>query len=122
MFSTIIGGYSNDEQSQQFITNNQYSNLTKPTQKFSSSHVDSNTLSKNSFLDLNDNSIAPDYPPPEVKVKNNIILINSVDRDWYNFTNTTPYSFDVNLGGYGTNSYSVINNEYRNIYFVQVLH
>lgn len=115
MFSQMLGNYSNDEQTQQFMTNTQYSSLNTPTQKFSSMYIDPNSHTKKTYLDLNDNAIAPDYIPPEVKVKNNIVLINSIDRDWYNFTTTTPYSFDVNLGGYGTNSYSVINNEYRNI-------
>lgn len=46
------------------------------------------------------------------KVINNV-NINSIDRDWYNNSNTSPFNFTVVFGGYGSNS--VVSIDYNNV-------
>ena len=49
------------------------------------------------------------------KIKNNIIVINSVDRNWYNYPLETPYNFLVKLGGTSKDKYSIVSHNYKNI-------
>jgi hypothetical protein len=50
-------------------------------------------------------------------IKKNIIVnnvnINSIDRDWYNNTTSSPFEFMVSFGGYASNS--VISMDYKNV-------
>lgn len=50
-------------------------------------------------------------------IKKNIIVnnvnINSLDRDWYNNSNSSPFEFSVSFGGYGSNS--IVSMDYKNI-------
>ena len=46
---------------------------------------------------------------------NNIIVINSIDRDWYNYPNETPYNFLVKLGGTSKDKFSIVSHNYKNI-------
>ena len=50
----------------------------------------------------------------KIIIKNNIITVSSIDRDWYN-NNETPYKFNVKLGGGLQNNYSFIDYEPKNI-------
>lgn len=50
----------------------------------------------------------------KIIIKNNIITVSSIDRDWYN-NNETPYEFNVKLGGGLQNNYSFIDYEPKNI-------
>lgn len=50
----------------------------------------------------------------KIIIKNNIITISSIDREWYN-NNETPYNFDVKLGGGLQNDFSFIDYEPKNI-------
>ena len=45
----------------------------------------------------------------------NKLNINSIDRDWYNNSNTSPFDFSVTLGGTNTDSFSVTNGNFKNV-------
>lgn len=111
MFTSIVGRYGNDEATQQFNQSQQYSNLIKQNPHFKSTF---NEYHKNDPLSQSE-TIAPDYIPPEVNIKNHITIINSIDRNWYNYPNETPYSFLVKLGGSAKDSSLVISQNYKNI-------
>lgn len=112
MFTSVLGRYNNDEQTQKFNANEQYANLINQRgNTFSSTYVEENP---NNILAQSE-TLAPDYKPPEVSIKNNIVIINSIDRDWYNYNEETPAKYLVKLGGSYTDQYSTVNNEYHNI-------
>ena len=60
-------------------------------------------------------TIAPYTIPPDTKVKNHIVVINSIDRNWYGYPNETPYKYLVKLGGSPTEQYSIVSQDYKNI-------
>ena len=60
-------------------------------------------------------TLAPYKTPPETKIKNNIIVINSIDRNWYNYPKETPYNYLVKLGGAPTEKYSIVSHDYKNV-------
>jgi hypothetical protein len=112
MFSPSSSRYTNDDTTQQFNTNNQLANLIQPrTGQFKSTHVENNT---GDILEQSE-TLAPDYKPPEVRIKNNMIIVNSIDRDWYNYSAESPFNFLVKLGGSYSEQYSIVSNEYHNI-------
>lgn len=113
MFSSLIGRYNNDEQTQQFTSNNHYTNLVQQNPlTFKSNYVNNN---ERGDILAQSETIAPDYTAPNVCVKNNIVIVNSIDRDWYNYTQENPYKFLVKLGGSAKDQYSTISNEYKNV-------
>ena len=60
-------------------------------------------------------TLAPYKAPPETKVKNHIVVINSIDRNWYNYPKETPYNYLVKLGGTPTEQYSIVSHDYKNV-------
>jgi hypothetical protein len=62
-----------------------------------------------------DETLAPDYPTPDFKIKNHIVVINSLDRNWVNYPNETPYNYLVKLGGSSRDQYLTVSQNYRNI-------
>ena len=62
-----------------------------------------------------DETLAPDYPTPDFKIKNHIVVINSLDRNWINYPNETPYNYLVKLGGSPRDQYLTVSQNYRNI-------
>jgi hypothetical protein len=59
-----------------------------------------------------DDTLAPDYPAPDTKIKNHVIVINSIDRNWNSETTTeTPYNFKVKLGGSSKDRFSFVRME-----------
>jgi len=60
-------------------------------------------------------TLAPYTIPPDTKIKNHIVVINSIDRNWYNYTSETPYKYLVKLGGSPKDQYSIISHDYKNI-------
>ena len=60
-------------------------------------------------------TLAPYKKPPDTKNKNNIIIINSIDRNWYNYPKETPYNYLVKLGGAPTEQYSIVSHDYKNV-------
>lgn len=111
MFTNSVGKYGNDEITQQFNQSKQYSNLIKQNPNFKSTY---NEYNKNDPLAQSE-TIAPDYIPPELTIKNHNTIINSIDRNWYNYPNETPYSFLVKLGGSAKDSSLVVSQNYKNI-------
>lgn len=80
----------------------------------------SNKYNNNNILTTYDEALAPDYKSVEnklleTKINNNIIIINSSDRNWYNFPSETPYNFLVKLGGVSSDKYSTVSHNYKNI-------
>lgn len=51
----------------------------------------------------------------KVIIKNNVIVVSSLDRDWYNNTTETPFSFNVKLGNGLQNDHSFVDYEPKNI-------
>lgn len=49
------------------------------------------------------------------------IIVSSLDRDWYNNSNSSPFVFNVSLGGVNNTSHAVINNEYKSIKSIEIL-
>jgi len=60
-------------------------------------------------------TIAPYKTPTETKIANHIIVINSIDRNWYNYPNENPYKYLVKLGGSGKDQYSTVSHDYKNV-------
>jgi len=60
-------------------------------------------------------ALAPYNIPPDTKIKNHIIVINSIDRNWYGDSNETPYKYLVKLGGSPTDQYSLVSHDYKNV-------
>ena len=111
MFTNILGRYGNDEITQQFNQQQNYSNLLKQKNNFKSTFTE---VHQNDPLAQTE-TLAPDYIPPQVSIKNHITIINSIDRNWYNYPNESPYSFLVKLGASPTDNSLVINQNYKNI-------
>jgi hypothetical protein len=100
MFNQIIGGYTNLD-----------TISSKPSQD---APFRGDTV-KNGNILMQDDTIAPDYQPPDTKIKNHIIVINSIDRNWYNYPNETPYNYLVKLGGSVKDRYSTVSQNYKNV-------
>jgi hypothetical protein len=108
MFNQIIGGYN---------TNNQETNNTiKPTP----GTVFRNDISTNGDILNQSDTLAPDNATSggvimDTKIKNHIVVINSIDRNWYNYPNETPYNYLVKLGGSSRDKYSTVSQNYKNV-------
>ena len=75
----------------------------------------SNRQNYNARNDIMSDTLAPYKQPPDTKIKNHIIVINSIDRNWYNYPNETPYNYLVKLGGAPTEQYSIVSHDYKNV-------
>ena len=62
-----------------------------------------------------DETLAPNYTVPDTKIKNHTIIINSIDRNWYSYSNESPYNFLVKLGGSPKDQYSIVSHDYKNV-------
>ena len=111
MFNQIIGGYSN-------LDSLNYSSKPSQDAPFRGDIV------KNGTILMQDDTLAPDYQAPDTKIKNHIVVINSIDRNWYNNYSTstsnpnskeTPYNYLVKLGGSATDAYSTVSQNYKNV-------
>ena len=60
-------------------------------------------------------TLAPYKTPPATKIKNHIVVINSIDRNWYGYPQETPYNYLVKLGGSGSDRYSTVSHDYKNV-------
>lgn len=112
MFNQIIGGY----------TNLDTTNYSKGNGANGAANAEYNNSFSSNVLKQNNNNgfmydeiLAPDYQSPDTKIKNNIIVINSIDRDWYNYPKETPYNYLVKLGGSSTDKYSTVSQNYNNV-------
>ena len=102
MFNQIIGGYINTD-------NLDYSRPSKDA-PFQGDKVNNNSIMQQ------DDTLAPDYPAPDTKIKNHVIVINSIDRNWNSETTTeTPYNFKVKLGGSSKDRFSLVSQNYKNV-------
>ena len=70
---------------------------------------------QNGDITLQSDTLAPDYKFPDTKIKSHIVVINSVDRNWYNYPNETPYNYLVKLGGSSKDQYSTVSHDYKNV-------
>ena len=77
----------------------------------------SNTFNQlnNTQIHSQENALAPFSKPPDTKINNHIIIINSIDRNWYNYPTETPYNYLVKLGGSATDKYSTVSHDYKNV-------
>ena len=66
------------------------------------------------------NTIHSDNTHLETEVMSHFIVINSKDRHWTSSSNETPYNFTVKLGGSSGNRHSVINDEFKNVSYIEV--
>lgn len=104
MFNSIIGGYTNSD-------NLDYSIHSRDA-LFRGDKIASDV----NRLQLQDETLAPDYTPPDTKIKNHIVVINSIDRNWtYSANPETPYRFKVKLGGSARDEFSIVSQNYKNI-------
>jgi len=60
-------------------------------------------------------TLAPYKTPPATKIKNHIVVINSIDRNWYGYPQETPYNYLVKLGGSASDKYSTVSHDYKNV-------
>jgi len=74
----------------------------------------SNTNSNTNY-DTNFEPLAPNYDKPDTRIANHYIVINSIDRNWYNYPNENPYKYLVKLGGTGKDRYSTVSQDYKNV-------
>lgn len=56
----------------------------------------------------------------KVIIKNNLIVVSSLDRDWYNSSAENPFSFNVKLGNGLDNDFSFVDYEPKNIISIGV--
>ena len=63
------------------------------------------------------NILAPDNDNEslDTKIQNHVVVINSIDRNWYNYPNETPYNYLVKLGGSSRDRYSLVSQNYKNV-------
>ena len=89
----------------------------KPKPGFRGDIVYDNSNSNNAINDIlaQDDTLAPNYTVPDTKIKNHTIIINSIDRNWYSYTNESPYNFLVKLGGSPKDQYSIVSHDYKNV-------
>ncbi len=105
MFNQIIGGYTNSDTLD-------YKNVSREA-PFRGDKIKSGAQNA---IQLQDDTLAPDYQPPDTKIKNHIVIINSIDRNWLLNTNTeTPYNFKVKLGGSSRDRFSIVSQNYKNV-------
>jgi hypothetical protein len=106
MFNSIIGGYTNTD-------NIDYSTLARDA-PFRGDKVASGAIENR--LQLQSETLAPDYTPPDTKIKNHVVVINSIDRNWtYTANPETPYQFKVKLGGSSRDRFSIVSQDYKNV-------
>ena len=74
-----------------------------------------NIVQNNNDILMQSETLAPDYIVPDTKIKNHIVIINSIDRNWYSYPNETPYNYLVKLGGSPKDQYSTVSHDYRNV-------
>lgn len=110
MYNQVIGGYTN-------IDNLDYTTQTNKISRddiFRGDKVASGAAINR--LQLQDDTLAPDYNPPDTKIKNHIVVINSIDRNWtYTANPETPYQFKVKLGGSSRDRFSIVSQDYKNV-------
>jgi hypothetical protein len=110
MFNQVIGGYTN-------IDNLDYttqSNKANRDDIFRGDKVSAGAATNR--LQLQDDTLAPDYTPPNTKIKNHVVVINSIDRNWtYAANPETPYQFKVKLGGSSRDRFSIVSQDYKNV-------
>jgi len=111
MFNQIIGGYNTNNQDTTNINN-----INKPTL----GTVFRNDISTNGDILNQSDTLAPDNTTTggvimDTKIKNHIVVINSIDRNWYNYPNETPYNYLVKLGGSSRDRYSTVSQNYKNV-------
>jgi hypothetical protein len=106
MFNSIIGGYTNSD-------NLDYSRQSRDA-PFQGNKVPPSAMENR--LQLQDETLAPDYTPPDTKIKNHIVVINSFDRNWtYSANPETPFKFKVKLGGSSRDRFSIVSQDYKNV-------
>lgn len=102
MFNQVIGGYTNTDGIDYHTKSRDapFRNSLPPSQ-----------------IAIQPETLAPDYPAPDTKLKNHIVVINSIDRNWQVSSNTpeTPYQFKVKLGGSSADRYSIVSQNYKNV-------
>lgn len=106
MYNSIIGGYTNSD-------NLDYSTHSRDA-PFRGDKISSGAAANQ--LQLQYETLAPDYTPPDTKIKNHVVIINSIDRNWTYSTNPeTPYRFKVKLGGSSKDRFSIVSQDYKNV-------
>ena len=106
MYNSIIGGYTNSD-------NLDYSHPARDA-RFRGDKVSAGAAANR--LQLQDETLAPDYTPPDIKIKNHVVVINSIDRNWtYSANPETPYRFKVKLGGSSRDRFSIVSQDYKNV-------
>ena len=105
MFNQVIGGYTNTDDID-YQTKSRDAQFRGDKVKYASNQ-----------LELQDDTLAPDYSAPDTKIKNHIVVINSIDRNWITSNNNpeTPYKFKVKLGGSSKDRYSIVSQNYKNV-------
>lgn len=102
MFNQIIGGYQNQD----------IIDITNTKSKDSPFRGD---IVQSGAINYRSETLAPDYSPPDLKIRNNLVIVNSIDRNWYNYPLETPYKYLVKLGGTGSDQYLTVSNNYKNV-------
>jgi len=74
-----------------------------------------NIVQNNNDMLMQSETLAPDYIIPDTKIKTHIVIINSIDRNWYSYPNETPYNYLVKLGGSPKDQYSTVSHDYKNV-------
>jgi hypothetical protein len=106
MFNSIVGGYTNTD-------NIDYLQPSREAQ-FRGDKVAPGAMQNR--LQLQDDTLAPDYTPTDTKIKNHIVVINSIDRNWtYSANPESPYHFKVKLGGSSRDRFSIVSQDYKNV-------
>ncbi len=108
MFNQISGEYNTNKQDT--------INIIKPTL----GTVFRNDITTNGDILNQSDTLAPDTTTStgvimDTKIKNHIVVINSIDRNWYNYPNETPYNYLVKLGGSSKDKYSTVSQNYKNV-------
>lgn len=49
-----------------------------------------------------------------------VLVLDSLDRDWVNDTNSSPYNFDVSFGGSNSSNIAIIEESFKNINSIEI--
>lgn len=102
---------------EQFLTK-EMSELSKLTSEIKEEYSEGDEIESLESYDTDE--ILADGVSERINYKNISLVVSSLDRDWYNRTDETPFNFDVKLDGGLQNNYSMVDITPKNVLGINV--